>query len=72
MKEIRQMNWEVIDECTMRGWVAGGWVLKTSTPVHIDLHGFGRLEEGYEMREALVFIPDTYHRWIIGEKQNGI
>lgn len=57
------MNWEQIDACHQRAEVFGGWLVKTYEDVnHFTEHG---LQQGYDWRVAMAFVPDVNHEWVL-------
>jgi len=59
------MNWEQIDSNHQRAQVFGGWLVKTFEDVnHFTENG---LQQGYDWRVAMTFIPDPQHEWVLGD-----
>lgn len=60
------MEWEQIDTVTSRAKVFGGWMVRISEPV--THHTPNGLQDGWDWRTSLCFIPDPNHEWKLEEK----
>ena len=60
------MEWEEIDENHHRAKVHGGWLVKTYESVfhQSDING---MQDGWDWRVAMAFVPDPNHEWKIGD-----
>lgn len=67
------LKWENIDDWTQRAKVFGGWLVRTNEPVVHNLMNEGRgMEDGWDYRISMCFVPDPNYEWIITreEQQN--
>lgn len=71
MSEPKALEWECVDDDTMRAWIAPlGWLVRYSEPVcHLDAELVDRY--GYDWRPALAFVPDPEQKWIIAQVPRG-
>lgn len=62
------MEWEEIDGNHHRAKVHGGWLVKAYESVSHDksLNG-GGMQDGWDWRVAMAFVPDPSHEWVISE-----
>lgn len=60
------MNWEEIDDYHQRAKVFGGWLVKTFVNVshYTEYNG---MQDGWDWRVAMCFVPDPSHKWIVEE-----
>lgn len=56
-----KFKWEKLAEYTRRAKVYGGWLVHVWTPVDND-------SLGDVVSEAMVFIPDPKHEWVIDDQ----
>lgn len=61
------MNWERIDDETMRAKVYGGWLVLVQNVVTHVIEG--RMDNGWDWRPALAFVPDPKHEWAITQEK---
>jgi hypothetical protein len=54
---------------TQRAKVFGGWLVSSTHDVLRSLHADMAPQSGYEWREAICFVPDIKHEWVINTKQ---
>ena len=74
MSEAPLLVWE---DCTQsfgtdnmyRAKVPGGWLVKSLMDI-IIVREYGNMQQGYDWRAALVFIPDPLHTW--GTQSTGL
>lgn len=60
------MEWEQIDNSHQRAKVHGGWLVKAFESVTHNLCVDGRgMEDGWDWRVAMCFVPDPNHEWVI-------
>ena len=59
------LEWERIGQSEFRAKVFGGWLIKTYEEVMHHLPDRGGLENGWDWRPALAFVPDPGHEWDI-------
>jgi len=59
-----KFEFEQIDNWHTRAKVPGGWLVKaTESVVHVtDING---IDDGYDWRIAMAFVPDPKHEWTI-------
>ena len=56
------LEWEAIGTYESRAKVIGGWLVKVETGVtHITFDG--GMQEGWDWRTSLAFVPDPKHEW---------
>ena len=65
----KELIWEDVDENIFRAKVFGGWLVTYVDNVHISFNKDMGLQEGYEWRTSLVFIPDIKHEWDLYPKE---
>jgi hypothetical protein len=68
-----QLQWEEISNpgsafYYRRAKVPGGWLVECSADVSVFMPNMGRLEEGFDWRPAITYIPDPEYKW---EVKNG-
>ena len=64
----KSQKWEYFDDYYRRAKVFGGWLVVHDSPVVHNLTAEGRgMEDGWDWRPSMVFIPDSNHEWLIGE-----
>jgi len=64
----KPLDFEGIDDTHSRAQVFGGWIVKSQTPAHLATGGGTadeRVEGGWDWREAMVFVPDAKHEWVL-------
>lgn len=67
------MTWEDIPNEEHATWyrrtkVFGGWLVEATTNVVHDMNyenGQGGMNDGWDWRIALTFVPDPLHQWIV-------
>lgn len=60
------MKFKSIDDNHERAKVFGGWIVKTHESVYHDMSNEGGgMQEGWDWRVAMVFVPDPNHEWEI-------
>lgn len=60
---MNDLAWEDIDSWNCRTKVFGGWIIKTTEPVHhceTSVCGGG---DGWDWRISTCFVPDPNHEW---------
>lgn len=65
------LKWELIDKDGTaqinRAPIFGGWLVLVTDNVcnNLTSNGQGPLEQGYEWRNNLTFVPDPKHEWAL-------
>lgn len=61
MRKKMQFNWEILDECTQRAAVIGGWLILRLGATDVEKGKLGKIV----FRESMTFVPDRDHEWTI-------
>ena len=61
------MEWEQIDKAgfEQRAKIFGGWIVKVTEGVYHNMDG--RMDDGWDWRIAITFVPDPCHVWEINK-----
>jgi hypothetical protein len=61
MRKKMQWQWEMLDECTQRAAVIGGWLILRLGATDVEKGKSGKVV----FRESMTFVPDRDHEWHI-------
>ncbi len=58
------MTWEEIEAGLERAAIFGGWLVRSTTSVsHCMVDG--GVQDGWDWRESITFVPDPVHQWAL-------